>query len=124
MQRVSPRPDRRPEDPAPVGDLLGLVFPSREQGAILDIEFLKALWDRAAPAEIARRVVPVRVEKRVLTVVTSDPVARAEAHRRRTEIARNLVRAAGLPEARLRVRVELGVPAIAEDASERERRGA
>ena len=89
---------------------------------MLDLEFLKALWNRAAPAEIARKAVPVRVERRVLTIVTSDPATRAEAHRRRTEIARRLVRAAGLPEARLRVRVELGVPALAEDASERERR--
>ncbi len=123
MQRVSRPPDRRPKDPAPIGDLLGLVFPSREQGAILDIEFLKALWERAVPAGIARRSVPVRVEKRVLTIVTSDPATRAEAHRRRTEIARRLVSAAGLPEARLRVRIELGAPAIAEDASGRERRG-
>lgn len=99
------------------------MFPSREQGAILDIEFLKALWVRAAPAEIARKAVPVRVDKRVLTIVTSDPVVRAEAHRRRTEIARRLVSAAGLPEARLRVRVELGIPAMAEDASGRGRQG-
>ena len=123
MERVPPPPDRRPKDPAPVGDLLGLVFPSREQGAILDLEFLKALWDRAAPAEIARKAVPVRVERRVLTIVTADPLTRAEAHRRRTEIARRLVSAAGLPEARLRVRVELGVPALADDASGRGRRG-
>lgn len=122
MERVSPPPDRRPKDPAPVGDLLGLVFPSREQGAILDIEFLKALWDRAAPPEIVRKAVPVRVESRVLTIVTSDPVARVEAQRRRTDIARRLVSAAGLPDARLRVRVELGAPGIAEDVSERGRR--
>lgn len=82
---------------------------------MLDLEFLKALWDRAAPAEIAPKAVPVRVEKRVLTIVTADPVVRAEAHRRRTEIARRLVSAAGLPEARLRVRVELGVPALSGD---------
>lgn len=123
MQRVPPPPDRRPKGPAPVGDLLGLVFPSREQGAILDIEFLRVLWDRVAPAEIARKAVPVRVERRVLTIVTADPLTRAEAHRRRTEIARRLVRAAGFPEARLRVRVELGVPALAEDASGRGRQG-
>ena len=123
MQRVSPPPDRRPKDPAPIGDLLGLVFSTRDQGAMLDLGFLKALWDRAAPPEIARRAVPARVEKRVLTVVTADPLIRAEAHRRRTEIARRLVRAAGLPEARLRVRVELGVPALAEDASGQGRRG-
>ena len=123
MQRVPPPPARRPKDPAPVGDLLGLVFPSREQGAILDIEFLKALWDRAAPAEIARKAVPVRVERRVLTIVTADPATRAEAQRRKTEIARRLASAAGLPGARLRVRVELGVPELAEDASGRGRRG-
>ena len=91
------------------------MFPSREQGAILDIEFLKALWDRAAPPEIARKAVPVRVERRVLTIVTADPRTRAEAQRRRTEIARRLVRAAGFPGARLRVRVELGVPALSGD---------
>ena len=123
MQRVSPPPDRRPKGPAPIGDLLGLVFSTRDQGAMLDLEFLRALWDRAAPPEIARRAVPARVEKRVLTVVTADPATRAEALRRRTEIARRLVRAAGLPKARLRVRVELGVPALAEDASGRGRRG-
>ncbi|MDE2883386.1 MAG: DciA family protein [Acidobacteriota bacterium] len=122
MQRVPPPSDRRPKGPAPIGDLLGLVFPSREQGALLDIEFLRALWDRAAPADIARKAVPVRVERRVLTIVTADPRTRAEAHGRRTEIARRLVSAAGLPKARLRVRVELGVPELAEDASGRGRR--
>ena len=65
----------------------------------------------------------MRVEKRALTIVTSDPVVRAEAHRRRTEIARGLMSAAGLPKARLRVRVELGVPTMAEDASGQGRRG-
>ena len=90
---------------------------------MLDLEFLKALWDRAAPEKIARKAVPVRVERRVLTIVTADPVIRAEVHRRRTEIARNLVRAAGLPDARLRVRVELGAPALAEDLAGRGRRG-
>lgn len=123
MQRVPPPSDRRPKDPAPVGELLGHVFPSREQGAILDIDFLKVLWDRAAPAEIARKAVPVRVERRVLTIVTADPATRAEAQRRRTEIARRLASAAGLPGARLRVRVELGVPELAEDAPGRGRRG-
>lgn len=90
---------------------------------MLDIEFLKALWDQAAPRQVARKAAPVRVEKRVLTIVTADPATRAEVNRRRTEIARNLVRAAGLPDARLRVRVELGAPGIAEDVSERGRRG-
>ena len=90
---------------------------------MLDIEFLKALWDRAAPREVARKAAPVRVEKRVLTIVTADPATRAEVNRRRTEIARNLVRAAGLPDARLRVRVELGAPGTAEDVSGRGRRG-
>ena len=90
---------------------------------MLDLEFLKALWDRVAPSEIARKAVPVRVEKRVLTIVTTDPLIRAEAHRRRTEIARRLVSAAGLPEARLRVRVELGVPALSGDGPARGRQG-
>ncbi|MCY4626460.1 MAG: DciA family protein [Acidobacteria bacterium] len=119
MQRVPPPPGGRRRGPAPIGDLLGLVFSSRVQGTMLDLGFVKALWDRAAPENIARKAVPVRVEKRVLTIVTADPVIRAEIYRRRTEIARNLVRAAGLPDARLRVRVELGVPAMPEDGSER-----
>lgn len=123
VRRVSPAPGERRRHPAPIGDLLGLVFSSRDQGAMLDLDFLKTLWDRAAPAKIARNAVPVRVEKRVLTIVTADPLIRAEAHRRRTEIARNLVRAAGLPDARLRVRVELGAPALAEGLAERGRRG-
>lgn len=123
MQRVPPPPDERRRDPAAIGDLLGLVFSSRAQGTLLDLGFLKALWDRSAPEKIARKAVPVRVERRVLTVVTADPAIRAEVQRRRMEIARSLVRAAGLPDARLRVRVELGVPRIAEDGSERGRPG-
>ena len=119
MESVFPPPEKRRRDPAPIGDLLGLVFSSRAQGVMLDLDFLKALWDRAVPEPIARKAVPVRVEKRVLTIVTADPVTRAEVQRRKTEIARKLVRAAGLPKARLRVRVELGVPPISTSGSDR-----
>jgi hypothetical protein len=90
---------------------------------MLDLDFLKTLWDRAVPEGIARKAVPVRVENRVLTIVTMDPATRAEVQRRRMEIARNLVRAAGLPDARLRVRVELGDPAASGDASAGGRQG-
>ena len=89
---------------------------------MLDLDFLKTLWDGAAPVEIVHRAVPVRVEKRVLTIVTADPATRAEAHRRRAEIARRLVSAAGFPKARLRVRVELGSPAL-QDVPARRGRG-
>lgn len=110
MGHVLAPPDSPRRKPVPVGDLLGSVLSSRVQAALLDLEFLTTLWHRVVPEGIARRAVPVSVEKRVLTIVTDDPVTRAEAHRRRTEIARSLVRAAGLPKARLRVRVALGVP--------------
>ena len=124
MRRVSPSPrDRRRRDPVPIGDLLGLALPRRVQGGMLDLDFLKTLWDRAAPEGIARKAVPVRVENRVLTIVTMDPATRAEVQRRRMEIARNLVRAAGLPDARLRVRVELGDPLASGDASAGGRQG-
>lgn len=86
---------------------------------MLDLRLLKTLWRRTVPEEIARKAVPVRVEKRVLTIVTADPVIRAEVQRRRIRIARDLVRAAGLPDARLRVRVALGVPPMPEAGSER-----
>lgn len=124
MRRASlPEPDRdrnrRDDDPVPIGELLGLALPSRFRRAMLDLDFLRALWNRAAPDRIAAGAAPVRVEKRVLTIVTGDPAIRAEAHRRRAEIARNLVRAAGLPDARLRVRVELGDPLASANASRR-----
>ena len=117
MRRVSPSfpdpsfPDRRRRDPVPIGELLGLTLPRRVQGGMLDLDFLKTLWEQAAPDGIAGKAVPVRFENGVLTILASDPGTRAAAHRRRLEIARRLVRAAGLPDARLRVRVELGDPA-------------
>lgn len=52
----------------------------------------------------------MRFDNRVLTVVARDAWTHAEAHRRRNEIARRLLQAAGLPDARLRVRVELREP--------------
>ncbi len=110
-----PPPSGRGGDPVRLGELLGLALPRREQGRVLDLEFLKTLWDRAVPEGIARNAVPVRVERRILTIVTDDPRIRAEAHRRRTEIARNLVRAAGLPDASLRIRVEFGSLSLARD---------
>ena len=105
------RRDRRRRDPVPIGELVGLTLPRRVRRGILDLGFLKTLWEQAAPGGIAGKAVPVRFENGVLTIFASDPGTRAAAHRRRLEIARNLVRAAGLPDARLRVRVELGDPA-------------
>lgn len=108
MPNVPPRsPDRRRGDPIPIGDLLGLALPRRIRGRLLDLDFMRTLWARAAPEELAGRAVPARFEKRVLTVLADDPETRAEAHRRRTELARRLMAAAGLPDLRLRVRVEL-----------------
>ncbi len=117
MRRVSPSfpdpsfTDRRRRDPVPIGELVGLTLPRRVRGGILDLGFLKTLWEQAAPDGIAGKAVPVRFENGVLTILASDPGTRAAAHRRRLEIARRLVSAAGLPDARLRVRVELGDPA-------------
>ena len=105
-----PFPRRRGSDPVPVGDLLGLALPHRVQGRLFDLDFLSALWNRAAPEEIVAEAVPVRFENRVLTIAARDPEIHAETHRRRKEIARRLREAAGLPDARLRVRVELREP--------------
>ena len=127
MRRVSPslppsslpdrrRSSRRRRDPVPIGELLGLTLPRRVRRGILDLGFLKTLWEQAAPGGIAGKAVPVRFDNGVLTILASDPGTRAAAHRRRLEIARNLVRAAGLPDARLRVRVELGDPAASRPA--------
>ena len=131
MRRVSPslppslpgsslpdrrRSSRRRRDPVPIGELLGLTLPRRVRRGILDLGFLKTLWEQAAPEGIVRKAVPVRFDNGVLTILASDPGTRAAAHRRRLEIARNLVRAAGLPDARLRVRVELGDPAASRPA--------
>ena len=128
MRRVSPSspeslPDRRRRDPVPIGELLGLTLPGRVQGDMLDLDFLKALWERAAPGGIAGKAVPARVENRILTVVAYDPATRAAVQRGRKEIARRLVSAAGLPDARLRVRVELGAPPASGDGAPPGRRG-
>ena len=105
-----PLADRRRGDPVPLAEILGLALPRRVQGRLLDLDFLSALWNRAAPDEIVAEAVPVRFENRVLTIVAGDPSIRAEAHRRRKEIARGLLQAAGLPDTGLRVRVELRGP--------------
>ena len=86
-------------------------MPPRLRGRLLDLDFLSALWPRAAPAEIADSATPIRFERAVLTVAADDPATRTEAHRRRAEIARRLLDAAGLPNTRLRIRVEAGTPA-------------
>lgn len=108
-------PERRRGDPVPLGEILGLALPRRVRGRLFDLDFLGTLWDRAAPGELAAEAIPVRFENRVLTIAASDPEIHAEAHRRRKEIARRLAEAAGLPDARLRVRVELrdrGAPRV------------
>ena len=90
----------------PIGELLGLALPRRVQGRLLDLDFLKGLWEMAAPESIRARAAPARIEKKVLTVLADDPGVLVEAHRRRQEISRRLMQAAGLTDLRLRVRVE------------------
>lgn len=91
---------------------------------MLDLDFLRTLWAEAVPDGLAERAFPVRFEKRVLTILADDAPARTEAYRRRNEIAKGLLRAAGLPGATLRVRVELRDPGTSKRARSTERFGA
>ena len=121
MRSVPPSlPTRRRGDPrgepVKIGDVLGLALPPRVRGRMLDLEFLRMLWTQAAPDGLARTASPARFENKVLTLVADDTPTHVEAYRRRKEIASRLLRAAGLPDVRLRVRVELRRPGIPEAA--------
>ena len=90
---------------------------------MLDLDFLRTLWAQAVPDDLAERAFPARFEKGVLTILADDAPARIEAYRRRSEIARGLLRAAGLQRATLRVRVEVRGPGTSKGARPTERFG-
>lgn len=94
---------RRPLGSAPVrvGDLLAEALPRRTQARLLDLEFLRRVWREAIPEPGT----PEALDRGVLTVRAEDEATAAALHRRRGEIRNRLLDAAGLPGARLRVRV-------------------
>ncbi len=88
-----------------MGELLGLALPRRVQERLLDLAFVRELWPRVVPEDLSGQAVPEALERGVLTIRVEDPAVVSRVRRRTKEMRTALLGAAGLPDARLRLRV-------------------
>lgn len=103
--REAERRRRAGAAPVRIADLLAEALPRRVQGRLLDLEFLRGVWRDAVSPNLPEAAAPEAFDRGILTVRAEDAESARAVRRRRGEIRDRLLAAAGLPGARLRIRV-------------------